>query len=246
MECRVMMSPAPSPEQAAARDKIDPDHCTLDECVRDFSKIDELLMPLFKDEKGQLPVYFDDLSSDLRTKSVVAALWSKENFNYHPAVMPSPARRTLTGGIHYSARAFKLSTDGRYKRLLEECPFDEDWRYTPMIEDDPIMSGVYWFENANKDRDLDEYENTVISALGMQRQVHHHGYQQLEGQALDDYDEGELYTAVKMPGVLTRIFKELLKLNGMGGKQGWKQSAMNITVLVLLGEAGSKDLLLKD
>ncbi|XP_048530354.1 uncharacterized protein LOC125509419 isoform X3 [Triticum urartu] len=169
MECRVMMSPAPSPEQAAARDKIDPDHCTLDECVRDFSKIDELLMPLFKDEKGQLPVYFDDLSSDLRTKSVVAALWSKENFNYHPAVMPSPARRTLTGGIHYSARAFKLSTDGRYKRLLEECPFDEDWRYTPMIEDDPIMSGVYWFENANKDRDLDEYENTVISALGMQR-----------------------------------------------------------------------------
>ena len=53
----MMMSPAPSPEQAAARDKIDPDHCTLDECVRDFSKIDELLMPPFKDEKGQLPVY---------------------------------------------------------------------------------------------------------------------------------------------------------------------------------------------
>ena len=108
----------------------------------------------------------DDRSSDLRTKSVVAALWSKENFNYHPAVMPSPARRTLTGGIHYSARAFKLSTDGRYKRLFEECPFDEDWRYTPMIEVDPIMSGVYWFENANKDRDLDEYETWMRKKQG--------------------------------------------------------------------------------
>ncbi|XP_037428552.1 uncharacterized protein LOC119294471 [Triticum dicoccoides] len=73
--------------------------------VIDLHRAAEIFIPLYKDNNGVLPVYFDRLKKDLEgaTKELVAKKWFRRYLRYHVAIMPSAGRRSFEISLYSSA-----------------------------------------------------------------------------------------------------------------------------------------------
>lgn len=217
LECRILKSTTPSPVALSKRDIFNLEQCTPLERKNDFGTVDVLMTPNYEDADGKLPVFLDELHEDLKDAlpSTVVQQWFIENLEFNLALMSSAARKILTVAISNLIRSLKLSSNEDYRRILTEPPYPRDWRVR-FQDDEGVMGGIYWYENEERDKDKNLYKNTMESVIEYAKNTHDHCHKYLEGEKrLDDFDESELLIAVKLPGVLGKLVKDLMKLNLM-------------------------------
>lgn len=219
LECRILKSTTPNPVALSKRDSFNLEQCTPLERKNDFGTVDVLMTPNYEDADGNLPVFLDELHEDLTDSlpSTVVQEWFMENLEFNLALMSSAARKILTVAISNLIRSLKLSSKEDYDRILMESPYPKDWR-VKFQDDEGVMGGVYWYENEERNKEKDQYKDTMDSVIEYEKNIHDHCHEYLEGEKrIDDFDESELLIAVKLPGVLGKLVKDLMRLNLMKG-----------------------------
>uniref|UniRef100_A0ACD5XZ30 Uncharacterized protein n=2 Tax=Avena sativa TaxID=4498 RepID=A0ACD5XZ30_AVESA len=190
----------------------------LQAMANDLRKVGEILISHYK-IGGRSPAHFDEFEELLRRmeRESVGDKCDMEHLSYHPAIMPSSARRNFLNKLKRTLEPRGSLTDHSVMVQKPTVYDPDDW--TNIVKKSEarctILLDVYWHNNLNQDPAF-EYETNAGGLVKFMRNTLEHGR---------DICGLEQYLAKKFSRFLPSIMLDLLRSEAMGepgAKEAWK------------------------